>query len=155
FTNAAVPPSGGTVATDLAGHGQAPTDLNDVAFSSAVSRVADSGAIDVGGSTLNDIFAAPPGDPRNPALTAPHAFHGVRYGGARSYASGFGDRVNVAAPGDNVLSLSHPTGGNAQAVQVVSEGGTSASAPEVAAAAAVVLQVARLTQDSVGRDPLA
>ena len=49
FTNAAVPPSGGAVATDLAGHGQAPTDLNDVAFSSAVSRVEDSGAIDVGG----------------------------------------------------------------------------------------------------------
>ena len=69
FTNAAVPPSGGAVATDLAGHGQAPTDLNDVAFSSAVSRVDDSGAIDVGGSTLDDIFAAPPGDPRNAALT--------------------------------------------------------------------------------------
>lgn len=155
FTNAAVPPSGGAVATDLAGHGQAPTDLNDVAFSSAVSHVKDSGAIDVGGSTLNDIFAAPPDDPRNAALTSQQAFPAVRYDGARNYASGFGDRVNVSAPGDNVLSLSHPTGGNAQAVQVVSEGGTSASAPEVAAAAAVILQAARLTRDNVGRDPLA
>jgi hypothetical protein len=155
FTNAAVPPSGGAVATDLAGHGQAPTDINDVAFSSAVSRVVDSGAIDVGGSTLNDIFAAPPGDPRNAALKSQQAFPAVRYDGARNYASGFGSRVNVSASGDNVLSVSHPTGGNAQAVRVVVEGGTSASAPEVAAAAAVVLQVARLTHDSVGRDPLA
>lgn len=154
FTNAAVPPSGGAVATDLAGHGQGPTDLNDVAFSGAVSRVIDSGAIDVGGSTLNDIFSAPPGDPRNAALESQQAFPAVRYNGARNYASGFGDRVNVSAPGDNVLSLSHPTGGNAQAAQVNIEGGTSASAPEVAAAAAVVLQVARLTHDNAGRDPL-
>ena len=156
FTNAAVPPSGGSVATDLAGHGLPVTDLNDVAFSSAISRVEDSGAIDVGGSTLNDIFAAPPGDPRNAALKAQQAFPATRYDGARNYSSGFGDRVNVSAPGDNVLSLSHPFGGSANAVQVVIEGGTSASTPEVAAAAAVVLQVARLTQDkSVSHDPLA
>jgi hypothetical protein len=108
----------------------------------------------VGGSTLNDIFSAPPGDPRNAALKAQQAFPAVRYNGARNYASGFGGRVNVSAPGDNVLSLSHPFGGNAQAVQAGIEGGTSASAPEVAAAAAVVLQVARLTHDNVGRDPL-
>ncbi len=156
FTNAPVPPSGGAVATDLAGQGQPATDLNDVVFSSAISRVADSGAIDVGGSTLNDIFAAPPGDPRNAALKAQQAFPATRYDGARIYASGFGDRVNVSAPGDNLLSVSHPFGGAAQDVQVVLEGGTSASAPEVAAAAAVVLQVARLTQNSsVARDPLA
>jgi hypothetical protein len=156
FTNAAVPPSGGAVATDLAGHGQPVTDVNDVAFSSAISRVEDSGVIDVGGSTLNDIFAAPPGNPRNAALKAQQAFPATRYNGARIYASGFGDRVNISAPGDNVLSLSHPFGGTAQAVQVNLEGGTSASAPEVAAAAAVVLQVARLTQDDgVSHDPLA
>jgi len=97
FTNAPVPPSGGAVATDLAGHGQVPTDLNDVAFSSAVSRVVDSGAIDRWRSTLNDIFAAPPGDPRNEALKSQQAFPAVRYDGARNYASGFGDRVNVSA----------------------------------------------------------
>lgn len=155
FTNAAVPPSGGAVATDLAGQGQPATNLNDLVFSSAISRVADSGAIDVGGSTLNDIFAAPPDDPRNAALEAQQAFPATRYDGARNYASGFGDRVNVSAPGDNLLSLSHPFGGDAQAVQVVFEGGTSASAPEVAAAAAVVLQVARLTQSNAARNPLA
>ena len=156
YTNATVPPSGGAVATDLADHGRTPTDLNDVAFSSAVSRVKDSGAIDVGGSTLNDIFVAPPGDPRNANLKSQQAFPATRYDGARNYASGFGDRVNVSAPGDNVLSLSHATGGAAQAVQVIVEGGTSASAPEVAAAAAVVLQVARLTKNSaLSHDPLA
>jgi hypothetical protein len=156
FTNAPVAPSGGAVATDLAQAGRPATDLNDVAFSTAISRVSDSGAIDVGGSTLNDIFAAPPGDVRNTALKAQQAFPATRYDGARNYASGFGDRVNVSAPGDNVLSVSHPFGGTAQTVQVGIEGGTSASAPEVAAAAAVVLQVARLTQDSgLARSPVA
>src|SRR5262245_50017192 len=70
FTNSPVAPSGGADATDLAGHGVAPTDINDVAFSGAISRVLDSGSIDVGGSTLNDIFSFPPGDPRNAALRA-------------------------------------------------------------------------------------
>jgi hypothetical protein len=156
FTNAPVPPSGGAVATDLAGGSVAPTNINDVAFSSAVSRVLDSGAIDVGGSTLNDIFSAPPNDPRNAALRAQQAFPAVRYNGARNYASGMGERVNVSAPGDNIVSFSHPFGGTAQTVQVGTEGGTSASAPETAAAAAVVLQVARLTNDhQLSNNPLA
>jgi hypothetical protein len=145
YTNAPVPPSGGSVATNTAPPGQQQTDLNDVAFSSAVSSVYDSGAIDVGGSTLNDIFSAPPDDPRNANLRAQQAFPATRYNGARNYSSGFGSRVNVSAPGDNVLMLSHPFGGDAQAVQLSTNGGTSASAPEVAAAAAVVLQVAKLT----------
>jgi hypothetical protein len=148
FTNAPVPPSGGSVATNTAPPGQQQTDLNDVAFSSAVSRVYDSGAIDVGGSTLNDIFSAPPDDPRNASLRSQQAFPATRYNGARNYSSGFGSRVNVSAPGDNVLMLSHPFGGDAQSVQLSTNGGTSASAPEVAAAAAVVLQVARLTHNT-------
>ncbi len=154
FTNAAIAPSGGSVDTDVARGSRQPTDLNDVAFSDAVSLVRDSGAIDVGGSTLNDIFSAPPGDPRNAALKAQQAFPATRYNGGRSYSSGMGERVNVSAPGDNVLSFQHPFGGAANAVQVVLQGGTSASAPEVAAAAAVVLQVARLVGDRelAGRD---
>jgi hypothetical protein len=147
FTNAPVPPSGGAVATDTAANAASTTNLNDVAFSSAVSRDLDSGSIDVGGSTLNDIFSAPPNDPRNAALRAQQAFPALRYTGARNYASGMGERVSVSAPGDNVVSFEHPFGGTAQTVQVVNEGGTSASAQETGAAAAVVLQVARLTHD--------
>jgi hypothetical protein len=155
-TNAPVPPSGGSVNTDVVRPGQQPTDIDDVAFSDARSLVRDSGAIDVGGSTLDDIFAAPPLDPRNAALKAQQAFPATRYTGGRLYSSGIGSRVDVSAPGDNVLSLEHPSGGTATAVAVVNEGGTSASAPEVAAAAAVVLQVARLTHNTrLARDPLA
>jgi hypothetical protein len=146
--NTAVPPSGGSVATDVAATPSQATDLNDVADSSAPSADPDSGAIDAGGSTLNDIFAAPPGNPANSATSYLQAYPATRYDGGRLYASGFGSRVNVSAPGDNVLSFSHPFGGAANAVQVVLEGGTSASAPEAAAAAAVVLQVVRLTHDT-------
>ncbi len=156
FTNAAVAPSGGTVATQTAKPGSSISDLNDVLFSDAVSRDYDSGTIDVGGSTLDDIFSAPPQDPKNRALQSQHAFPATRYNGARNYSSGFGSRVNVSAPGDNVLSLSHTQGGDAQAVSVLVEGGTSASAPETAAAAAVVQQVARLTGDKrLASNPLA
>jgi len=156
FTNAAVPPSGGAVATDVARTASEVTSLGDVGFSSAVSRVPDSGAIDVGGSTLNDIFAAPPLNPVNADTSYLQAYPATRYTGGRLYASAFGSRVNVSAPGDNVLSFSHPFGGSANAVSVVNEGGTSASAPETAAAAAVVLQVARLTHDhQLTNNPLA
>jgi len=118
--------------------------------------VRDSGAIDVGATTLDDIFAAPPSDPRNAALRAQHAFATTRYTGGRNYSTGFGSRVNVSAPGDSVLSFSHAYGGGATAVQVDREGGTSASAPETAAAAAIVLQVARLTHNrAVQNNPLA
>jgi hypothetical protein len=145
FTNAAVPPSGGSAATDVARSAAQATNLNDIGFSSVPSLDVDSGAIDVGSTTLDDIFSAPPHDPRNAALVAQHAFPETRYNGFRQFASAYGSRLDASAPGDNVLSLAHPFGADAKSVQVVNEGGTSASAPEVAAAAAVVLQVARLT----------
>ena len=145
FTNAPVPPSGGSVATGVTPAGGTPTDVNDVGFSSAPSSDFDSGAIAVGSTTLDDIFSAPPQDPRNAALVAQHAYPETRYNGFRSFASAYGKRMNLSAPGDNVLSFAHASGQDAKSVQVVNEGGTSASAPEVAAAAAVVLQVARLT----------
>jgi hypothetical protein len=46
-----------------------------------------------------------------------------------------------------VVSFEHAFGSGDDAVGAVLEGGTSASAPETAAAAAIVLQVARLTHD--------
>jgi len=55
-----------------------------------------------------------------------------------------------------VLSFSHPFGAGANSVEVDLEGGTSASAPQAAAAAAVTLQVARLTHDgALTGNPLA
>jgi hypothetical protein len=147
YTNAAVDPAGGATATDVAATPAQVTSEGDVAMSGAVSRDLDSGSIDVGASTLDDVTAAPPNNPADKALSFLHAYPTTRYDGARNFASGYGSRVNVAAPGDDVLSFSHAFGAADDAVDVSLEGGTSASAPETAAAAAVVLQVARLTRD--------
>jgi hypothetical protein len=144
-TNAAVPPSGGSAATNVVPPGGTPTSLDDIGFSSVPSADFDSGAIDTGATTLDDVTAAPPQDPANAALAAQHAFPVTRYDGFREFASAYGSRVNVAAPGDNVLGFSHAMGQGANVVQVNRTGGTSAAAPEAAAAAAIVLQVARLT----------
>lgn len=154
-TNAAVSATGGSAATDVADSPRQATSLGDVQFSSVPSRVVDSGAIDVGGVTLDDIAAAPPQDPANVALADQQAFPDVRWDGSADFSSGFGSRVNVSAPGDNVLAFQHVPGGAADAVTVDNIGGTSASVQEVGAAAAVVLQTARLTGDRSLTDPLA
>ena len=146
-TNAAVPPSGGSAATNTVPSGGKPTSLEDIAFSSAASADFDSGAIDTGATTLDDVTSAEPQNPANAALAAQHAFPVTRYDGFREFASAYGSRVNVSAPGDNVLGFQHAMGQAANVVQVDRTGGTSATAPEAAAAAAIVLQVARLTRD--------
>ena len=145
-------PSGGSVPTERIDPGGMPTNLSDVAFSTVPSRDFDSGSVDVGGTTLDDIFAAPPQYPQFANLSSQHAFAETRWTGLTTFSSGFGSRVNVSAPSDNVLALSHPCCFTAfDAVQVNLEGGTSASAPETAAAAAIALQVARLTGNPIGR----
>lgn len=144
FTTTAVGPSGGATATEVVGPGGTPTSLSDDSFSTIPSRVFDSGAIDAGGTTLDDISSAPPQDPRNADLASQHAFPETRWNGFGSFASGFGGRVDVSAPSDNVISFQHTFGGSFDAVDSVIQGGTSASAPEIAAAAAIALQVARL-----------
>ncbi|MHB1433985.1 MAG: hypothetical protein ACYCVZ_17955, partial [Streptosporangiaceae bacterium] len=155
-TNAAVSPTGGSAATNVALPGSAPTNLNDVELSTVPSRVPDSGSIDAGGTTLDDIFAAPPQNPANAGLAAQQAFPEVRWDGFTSFSSGFGTRVNVSAPADNVLGLEHAFGGSATSVSVVDIGGTSASAQEVGAAAAVVQQAARLAGNAaIAGNPLA
>jgi hypothetical protein len=143
--DAAVAPSGGAAATNVTANPDQVTSLDDIDNSTAPSVDLDSGSMDVGGSTLDDITAAPPDNPANKATAYLQSYPATRYTGGRLYASGFGSRVNVSAPGDNVLSFDHPVGGAADAVSVVNEGGTSASAPQAAAAAAIVQQVARLT----------
>ncbi len=106
--------------------------------------VPDSGAIDVGATTLDDIFSANPHDPASANLANVEAFAETRFNGMLGFSSGFGSRVNVAAPGDNVLGL-FLAGNTYDAVALENAGGTSASAPEVAAAAAIAIQVAKLT----------
>jgi hypothetical protein len=148
YTNAAIGASGGSAATQLVSFPTAQTDLEDVEFSTIQSQDYDSGAIDVGGTTLDDIFSAPQNGSASSAsyqnqLTWPE----TRWNGFASFSSGFGSRVNISAPSDNVLAMSHAYTGSFEpydAVAVGLNGGTSAAAPEVAAAAAVALQVSRL-----------
>jgi hypothetical protein len=140
-TTAAVGPSGGSAATDV---GTATTNVQDVYYTTAPSVDPDSGAIDVGATTLDDIASANPQDPALAALANVKTFAETRFNGTLGFSSGFGTRVNVSAPGDNVNALFR-AGTDPDTVGVENIGGTSASAPEVAAAAAVALQVARLT----------
>ena len=146
FTPAAVNSEGGSVATELVRAGERPTSVDDDAFSTTPTRVADSFAIAVGGTTLDDILSAPPhaGGP----LASVGQFPETRFNGGTGFSSGFGGRVNLSAPSDGIVALVHLCQSEPCSPQdsiPVLSGGTSASAPMVAAAAAVVIQVARLT----------
>ena len=73
----------------------------------------------------------------------------TRFNGAASFSSGFGSRIDIAAPSDGIVALAHvctqfPCTPQ-DAIPVLS-GGTSASAPMTAAAAAIVIQGARLAK---------
>jgi hypothetical protein len=146
-TTAAVGPSGGSAPTNTGTTGL--TNINDVAYTTAPSVVSDSGAIDVGATTLDDIFSANPQDPAESALANVKAFPETRYNGMLGFSSGFGSRVNLSAPGDEIDGF-YRAGTDVGTVGLETAGGTSASAPEVAAAAAVALQVARLTGHPFG-----
>ncbi|MGW2936925.1 S8 family serine peptidase [Streptomyces sp. NPDC001156] len=141
FTSAAVGPDGGSTPTDLAADDAAATNLDDIQVSSVPSRDPDTGAIAAGGTTLDDTLAGPAGSP---------TVAETRISGFGTFSSGFGSRINLSAPSDNIPSFVHPVetrfapAGGPSDVQVVLNGGTSASAPEIAAAAAVVLQASRL-----------
>jgi hypothetical protein len=145
FTPTAVGPDGGATPTDIA-RAQAPaTSIDDDAYSTTPSEVVDSGSIDAGATTTDDTLATPPQDGgndwRNPTYTE------TRTDGSANFASGWGQRVTLSAPGDNIPAFIH-RGPAADSVAVVLNGGTSASAPEIAAAVADVLQAARLTDQT-------
>lgn len=146
YTPTALGTYGGSAPTNQVTDATQTTKLSDLFLSTIPSADVDSGAIDVGGSTLNDIFSRPPADPHYAQFANQLAYPETRYNGGQSFSSGFGSRVNISAPSDNVIALSRPYSYAAyDVVDAYSEGGTSASAPEVAAGAAVALQVARLT----------
>lgn len=147
YTPAAVGPDGGSTPTNLPRHGEGATSIADDATSTTPSVVPDSGAIDVGGSTTDDTIAVPPqaGGP----LSRNGTFAETRLDGMTAFSSGFGSRVNVSAPSDNIPALMHTCLNFGQcnpsdAVTSLS-GGTSASTPMTAAAVADLLQVGRAT----------
>lgn len=141
YTPTAVGPDGGSTPTDLARNAASATDINDDAQSMAPSEIPDSGAIAVGGTTLDDTLSAGTAGQATVAET--------RISGFGVFSSGFGSRVDLSAPSDNVLAFEHAQQGAPDSVAVTLNGGTSAAAPEVAAAAAVVLQAARLSGHSL------
>ncbi len=147
YTPAPVGPDGGSTPTNLPRHGEHPTSVADDATSTTPSIVPDSGAIAVGGTTLDDTVAVPPqaGGP----LAHNGTFAETRLDGATDFSSGFGTRIDVSAPSDNIAALMHQCLNFGQcspsdAVTVLS-GGTSASAPMTAAVVADLLQVGKAT----------
>ncbi|MDX6260742.1 MAG: hypothetical protein QOH84_2430 [Kribbellaceae bacterium] len=140
YTPAAVGPDGGSTATDKVENAASATTIDDDALTTTPSEVPDSGAIAAGGTTLDDTLAVPANSSGPQA--GPSAE--TRISGFGTFSSGFGSRLDLSAPSDNIIALQHSAGGSAQAVTPVFNGGTSASAPEIAAAAAVVLQAGRL-----------
>lgn len=145
FTPAAIGPDGGSAPTDLPTAGMPPTSVDQVAASTAPSRLDDTGSIEVGGSTLDDVFVAPPLS--GTSLSAAGTFSATRYDGSTSFSSGFGTRLNLSGPSDNIPAFVHACDSidcPPNAVIPVLNGGTSASTPMVAAAAAIAIQSSRL-----------
>ena len=147
YTPTAVGPDGGSTPTNVTRDPGKTTDINDDANSTTPSQILDSGAIAVGGTTLDDTQAVPPQN--GGAQSHNGTWAATRTDGSGAFSSGFGSRIDVSAPSDGIPAFEHPQGGTAQDVETVLNGGTSASAPMTAAAAAVVLQAARLTGQSV------
>lgn len=145
FTPAAVGPDGGATPTDVARTPAVATSIDDDAYSTAPSEVLNSGSIDAGATTTDDTLAIPPQDGGNAWRNPTYAE--IRTDGSGNFASGWGQRVTLSAPGDNIPAFEH-SGPEADSIAVVLNGGTSASAPEIAAAAADILQAARLTHQN-------
>jgi hypothetical protein len=147
YTPAGVGPDGGSTPTDRPAHGATPTSINDDATSTTPSVVPDTGAIDVGGTTTDDTIAVPPqaGGP----LSRTGTLAETRLDGMTAFSSGFGSRVDVSAPSDNIPALMHEclNFGNCSPSDAVTSlsGGTSASAPMTAAAVADLLQIGKAT----------
>lgn len=117
--------------------------------------VIDSGANDAGGDTLNDVYNNAPWNTKiNPLVSHSQHTTETRWTGQQNFHSGNGSRVNVSAPADDVLILAQVEDADGNPVNPVATfprllGGTSASAPEIAGAAAVVRQAASLLGETL------
>ncbi len=157
-TDSAMNPNGVTGPTEVTTDTSRITDINEFNWADPnysyfltfePQYVIDSGANDAGADTLNDIFNNSPSNTAIDARTR-HGQHTTetRWTGQQNFHSGNGSRVNLSAPGDDVLYLAQSetiTPGvpnNPVDDQPELIGGTSASSPEIAAAAAVVRGVA-------------
>jgi hypothetical protein len=147
FTPTGIGPDGGATPTNVARTYAEATNINDDQYSTTPSEVFNSGSIDAGATTTDDTLAIPPQGGGNAWRNPTYAE--IRTDGSGNFASGWGQRVTLSAPGDNIPAFEHD-GPDANSVAVVLNGGTSAAAPEIAAAAADVLQAARLTHQGYG-----
>ncbi|WP_425954696.1 S8 family serine peptidase [Xylanimonas sp. McL0601] len=134
---ASVGPDGGSTPTERTTRKAEQTTLDDVMPTSVATKVTDTGVIAAGSTTVDDTLTT--------ADVRQGTWPTTRYNGSAAYSSGFGSRIDLSAPGDNLPSFVHVEGRGPQAVGVSLGGGTSASAPMIAAAAAVVQQAAQAT----------
>ena len=143
YTPAAVGPDGGSTPTNVPRHGEPPR-RSTTTRSHDAERGARLRRDHVGGTTTDDTIAVPPQAGGAPSRTG--TFAETRLDGTTTFSSGFGTRVNVSAPSDNIAALNHTcfNFGVRSAVTVLT-GGTSASAPMTAAAVADLLQVGQAT----------
>ncbi|GAA0371771.1 hypothetical protein GCM10009530_22410 [Microbispora corallina] len=130
-------PDGGSTPTERTDRASEQTSIDDVGPTTTPSRVRDTGVIDAGATTVDDTLTS------SDVRTA--VYPTTRYNGSAGYSSGFGSRVDLAAPGDNLPTLIHTPDGPG----LVLNGGTSASAPMIAAAAANVLAAASATHQEL------
>jgi hypothetical protein len=134
-----VGPDGGSTPTDVTASKTAQTSIDDDQATTIPSEVVDDGVIDAGATTTDDTLAS--------ANARTTSYPATRYDGGADYSSGFGSRVDLSAPGDNLPAF-YRAGGpgvSPETVEVVLNGGTSAAAPEIAAGVADVLQAAKAT----------
>jgi len=159
-TNTAGPPNGASGPYNLATAGFVAPDLDSFnpadpnftyLWTSEARLLPDTGSNSAGGTTLNDVFNNGPNNTAiSPLQTHTQTTTETRWTGQQNFHSGTGTRLSVAAPADDILYLAQVEDANGIPVNPISVepelvGGTSASCPEIAAAAAVVRQTARLT----------
>ena len=130
YTPTAVGPDGGSTPTD-AGALRAPGDHHRRRRDSTTpSRVQDSGAIAAGGTTPDDTLVHRHRRTRRPSRRPGSA-------GSGDFSSGFGSRIDLSAPSDNIPAFYHAEGGRAERRRQPDRRHVRLG-PEIAAAAAVV-----------------